>query len=281
MCFNQPYCVQIGAIAKCQFTKFCSLSSFSCYHQSHPEALLLRPDWARCSWRETGWEENWVEARGDIPWGLESCYLWPQPPKSRWQDSVDPTLLCQRGAVGPHYVRGLRADGLLRWSLSWLSCGRSLRVWGQPEGGDFRGRWWERAWGIGEWLSGFVPSEWVQPLHIHICELHWGKRECQFNSYGWWILNSYLTFEPGVSTKGLLCGKFSSDQVQDPEMVSDQKWPFLPLAQSLSLEKRVVFCYLIQKTNSSKVLVFFPSAGCNIGWLCLKIQSTPNQVPPT
>lgn len=32
------------SVTEHQFAKFSSLFSFSCYHQSHPEALLLRPD---------------------------------------------------------------------------------------------------------------------------------------------------------------------------------------------------------------------------------------------
>lgn len=32
------------SVTEYQFAKFSSLFSFSCYHQSHPEALLLRPD---------------------------------------------------------------------------------------------------------------------------------------------------------------------------------------------------------------------------------------------
>lgn len=37
-----------------------------------------------------------------------------------------------------------------------VSYGRNLRVWGQPEGGDFRGWWWERTWAVGEWWFSFV-----------------------------------------------------------------------------------------------------------------------------
>lgn len=43
ICFNQP-CIQVGAVAECQFAKFSSLFLFSCYHQSHPADLLLCPD---------------------------------------------------------------------------------------------------------------------------------------------------------------------------------------------------------------------------------------------
>lgn len=42
-CFNQLWGVHIEVVG-CQLAEFCSLFSFSCCHQSHPEALLLCPD---------------------------------------------------------------------------------------------------------------------------------------------------------------------------------------------------------------------------------------------
>lgn len=59
---------------------------------------------------------------------------------------------------------------------------------------------------------------------------------------------------------------------------------FLPLAQNPSLVKElysiIYWYYLIQDTSSSKALVFINLQDA-VGWLCLKIQSIPKQVPLT
>lgn len=66
-----------------------------------------------------------------------------------------PNPLVVKEPVGPHYVKELRADGLLMWSLSLVSCGRRLRVWGQAEGGGL-----QRVVMVVEMVN-FVPGGWV------------------------------------------------------------------------------------------------------------------------
>lgn len=120
------------------FAKLSSFFSFSCFYQSHPEGLLLCPDWARCSWREKGWEENWLEARAGVPWGLESWLPVATATKVQMKRLYGPNHFVVKEPVGPCYVKELRADGLLMWSFSLVSCGRRLRNWGQAEGGGLQ-----------------------------------------------------------------------------------------------------------------------------------------------
>ena len=58
--------------------------------------------------------------------------------------------------------------------------------------------------------------------------------------------------------------------------------PFLPLAQNPSLGRGLssIIYYLIQNTSSNKALVFV-NLQVVIGWLYLKIESTPKWVPLT
>lgn len=76
-----------------------------------------------------------------------------------------PNPLGLKEPVGPHYVRGLRADSLLRWSLLLVSHGKRLGVWGQPEGGD-SGAGVVVVVVVGGGLGsglGFVPGRWCLP----------------------------------------------------------------------------------------------------------------------
>lgn len=139
--------VQVRAVARCLLNPVLALFSFSCYHQRHPAALLLCPDWAWCSRRKKGWEENWLEVRGG--------FLRPGR-QANQQNPDNKTLWAQlswiKGAFWPTSYSGAQGQ----CSLLLVSYRRRLRIWanlkvGASEGG---GKIGER----GDWSFSFTPD---------------------------------------------------------------------------------------------------------------------------